>query len=342
MYNILTLLILQNSDLPALTEEETIKILEKIYTGLREKVPNFIQMANGIKQQYAAQGQEISDMQVLQMHVVPVVESQLAEIQKAVANEYNFDDDELEEAVKFYTVEGNGEVEKWSNEIKGLYVRLGGKDEDAKEEEAEEVEVISKSQVVELLKVLAKKMTSFSDIYCKQYIEANGVPSAMHEMQKFQEGLMVTAQKWEELSNVWLFTFIIVHFLFCVYYSAENDMLGEFNISSAVFQATLMEHQADPAIGLVFHKMQVCSYYVIFSGVWQQWCVIMHCRTDWQHADSGKARHWYGEDAVAEGGLDDCTVPPIASLCLEEGGGAVRSCGVRTCPHLSVAVVNGG
>ncbi len=156
-------------------------------------------MVNGIKQQYAAQGQEISDMQVLQMHVLPVVESQLAEIQKAVAEEYNFDEDELEEAVKFYTDEGNEDIIGLSKKIKELYVSLGGKDEDAKEEEEEssfDVTSISKSQVVQMLKNLAERMILFSDLYCTQYIEANGVPSAMHELQKFQEGLMVTAQRW--------------------------------------------------------------------------------------------------------------------------------------------------
>ncbi len=39
--------------------------------------------------------------------------------------------------------------------------------------------------------------------------------------------------------------------------SAETTMLGEYKLASEHFQAVIMQHQADPAILAIFHKMQV-------------------------------------------------------------------------------------
>jgi hypothetical protein len=183
--------------LPAITEEEASEIMKTIMDKIIKLVPKLLQGADGIKQQLAQQGQQMEDKQLMKMFILSHLETNLADFQKEALEKYGVDDDELQEAVDYYIKEGNRSLEEISKRIKLIYNEFGG--ESAEEEEkAPELSANAKSisidHVIALMEDLGEKMKSFANIYCLRFIEANGVPQSQQQLEKFQIGLMETAE----------------------------------------------------------------------------------------------------------------------------------------------------
>lgn len=171
-------------------------IVEKI----NKLIPKFVQGADGIKQQLVQQGQQIDDRQLMTMFILPHVETAFADIQREALEKFDFDDDELQEAVDYYIKEGNKSLLEISNRIKLIYQQFGGDIVDetaaaAAPKRSGSGRKVSMDEVIALMEDLGDKMKTYSDLYCKQFIEQYGIPSTQKQLERFQGGLMETAER---------------------------------------------------------------------------------------------------------------------------------------------------
>jgi hypothetical protein len=196
------------SDLaPALTEEEAREILRAILDRVKLTVPRLIKFGEGIKQQIAMSGQEIDDKQLYKSVLLPHLETGIRDIEQAVLDEKNVDNDEFEEAVNVYCAAGDQELINLANTLKKIYVGFGGE----VEEESAEVDSaepksgklkkssskteMSLEQVVEFLQLLSNAVLENTDEYARQFVAANGPPRDMMSLQNFQLGLMQITER---------------------------------------------------------------------------------------------------------------------------------------------------
>ena len=196
------------SDLaPALTEEEAREILRAILDRVKLTVPRLIKFGEGIKQQIAMSGQEIDDKQLYKSVLLPHLETGIRDIEQAVLDEKNVDNDEFEEAVNVYCAAGDQELINLSSTLKKIYVGFGG---EVEEESAEVDSAEPKSgklkksssktemyleQVVEFLQLLSNAVLENTDEYARQFVAANGPPRDMMSLQNFQLGLMQITER---------------------------------------------------------------------------------------------------------------------------------------------------
>lgn len=196
------------SDLaPAVTEEEAREILRAIVDRVKLTVPRLIKFGEGIKQQIAMSGQEIDDKQLYKSVLLPHLETGIRDIEQAVLDEKNVDNDEFEEAVNVYCAAGDQELINLASTLKKIYVNFGGE----VEEESAEVDSaepksgklkkssskteMSLEQVVEFLQLLSNAVLENTDEYARQFVAANGPPNDMMSLQNFQLGLMQITER---------------------------------------------------------------------------------------------------------------------------------------------------
>jgi len=218
--------------LPAVTEEEALEMMSQIMDKIKVLIPKMLRAADGIKQQLAQQGQEIDDMQLMKTFILPHVKEQFDAIQAGILEQYEYDDDELEEAVQFYILEGNEKLAEISDKIKSIYKEFGGDVEVDAPEASEAAQGLSEDNVVELMQGLSDKMAYNTDIFCSQFIENFGAPTTIQGMEQFQMGLMQIAD------------------------GAEKELLGSHGLSQQDFQAILMQYQSNRKIIEIFTSMQ--------------------------------------------------------------------------------------
>lgn len=187
---------------PAVTEEEAKEILKVILDRVKLSVPRLVKYAEGIKQQVAMSGQEIDDKTLYKSVVLPHFETGVRDIQQAVLQENDVDDDEFEEAVNAYIAAGDKEIVSLAATLKKLYVNFGGEVEEDEEEETSAVATtkgkaktatsneISYEQLLQLLQLLSNAVLETTDDYAGKFVAKNGIPSDIAGLQQFQLGLM--------------------------------------------------------------------------------------------------------------------------------------------------------
>ncbi len=176
---------------PAVTEEEARKMMGKILEQVKVQVPRFLRAAESIKQQIAAQGQEIEDAQLLKAFILPHLESSIREVTQSILDEFDVDEDELEEAVETYVAAGDEELMHLSKQLKIIYKQFGGEtgDDDATSAPSAKASEMSLNDVIVLLEELAQTMMENCDSFCKEFIGKFGTPTSQEMLEKFQTGL---------------------------------------------------------------------------------------------------------------------------------------------------------
>lgn len=178
---------------PAITEEEAAKMMGKVLEQVKLHVPRFLRAADSIKQQIAAQGQEIEDAQILKAFILPHLETSIRDITQNVLDEFDYDEDELEEAVNTYVAAGDEELTAISKSLKAIYKQFGGEVGDDSEEAAGPVSAkagqMGLPEVLTLLEELAQLMVDNCDSFCQEFVGKFGVPADQGTMEKFQVGL---------------------------------------------------------------------------------------------------------------------------------------------------------
>jgi hypothetical protein len=186
------------SDLaPAITEEEAKEMMNSILKKLKLLVPKLLMAAQNIKMQIQQQGHDVDEMTIMKQYLLPHFDSNLKEIQDAVLEEFDVDEDELEEAVNKYIADGDEELASIAKSIRVMYQQFGGdiEIEDVAAPKSAKVESMGAEDVVSLLKELANQMMQYTDDFCGTFIDENGLPSTQQGMEEFQLGLMAVSQK---------------------------------------------------------------------------------------------------------------------------------------------------
>ena len=186
-------------ELPAMEEETATKIMTQILAKVKLLAPRLLGAAQNIKQQIAQSGQEIDDATLMKHYILPHFDSSLKEIQESILDEFDWDEDELEDAIAYYSKE-NEEFRHINKSLRVLYNQFGG-DADIDEAAATDAPPSSGkaakmtiSDIIQLMEELAKQMLQYTDDYCGKFIDENGVPSSQRELETFQIGLMQVSQ----------------------------------------------------------------------------------------------------------------------------------------------------
>lgn len=184
---------------PALSEEEAQEILSEIVDRIKFALPKLVKYAEGIKQQFAMQGQEIDDHQLLKSVVLPNFEKQLHAIQIAVLDEHDACDDEFEEAINEYLDNGDEDITELANTLRTMYEQIGGEIEKPEEKTADGKKVVNRDlnlkDLTSLIDLLTERMLEKTAEFCSTYIEKHGTPTDMKSMERFQIGLLHASEE---------------------------------------------------------------------------------------------------------------------------------------------------
>ena len=205
----------------------------------KTNVPRLKKPADNFKQQIAAQGQEVDDIQLLKALILPHLETGIKEIQEEVLNEYDADDDELEEAVNYYLEQGDEELADITKSLKTIYKQFGGDLPD--EESVGSSKDFELHEVVELFQELVTMIVEHTETMVKKYIKENGVPSTSMQKADFQSELASITD------------------------TAEKVFLAERGLTTTDIQQLLLKHQSEPAIQQTFMSMQFQTQRILQS-----------------------------------------------------------------------------
>jgi len=193
---------------PAVDEAEARKIMSSIVEKLQASIPKLLHAAENIKQQITAQGQQIDDAQLLKMFLLPHLQTTLTEIQTAVLDEFNVDDDELEEAVNEYIEAGDVELIRISKQIHQIFKHFGAEIEEEQPKATHKAPTPSTSKasasastfddlddLIRVLKKISKLTTEKTEDFIETFVSNYGLPTSEQVAMQFQHGLMYISQR---------------------------------------------------------------------------------------------------------------------------------------------------
>jgi hypothetical protein len=202
-----------------------------------------------IKQQIAAQGAQMEDMKIKQLYILPHLDSAFQSSQQEILEERDFEEEELEDAVSYYSNKGHAKLNDITFQIKTLYKEFGGDiDEPIDQTNNDsngnsnlsnscESRELSLEEVVNLLTLLGDRMNELTSPYCEEYTTSKGIPNTPQKMEEFQMGMMSITEQCEE------------------------NLLIENNVNRKDFQNSIMLHQNSMEIATAIYKMQVSIIY---------------------------------------------------------------------------------
>jgi hypothetical protein len=224
---------------PALTEEETVKIMGAILDKVKILSMRMMQAAENIKAQLAQNGQEMDERKLMLTFIHPHFMEQLEQIQSAVLSEYEAEESELEDAVNVY-VNTDAQVREIVDKIKLINYQFGGdRDEEAEESgglssSADVGREVTLDELIEVLNDLTENISEGMDEYITEFKETNGVPDESN-MELFHHGFMRIT---EEL---------------------EKEVLKQRDISTLAFQRAVEKNSQHRALQEAFAQMQITS-----------------------------------------------------------------------------------
>jgi hypothetical protein len=224
---------------PALTEEETVKIMGAILDKVKILSMRMMQAAENIKAQLAQNGQEMDERKLMLTFIHPHFMEQLEQIQSAVLGEYEAEESELEDAVNVY-VNTDAQVREIVDKIKLINYQFGGdRDEEAEESgglssSADAGREVTLDELIEVLNDLTENISEGMDEYITEFKETHGVPDESN-MELFHHGFMRIT---EEL---------------------EKEVLKQRDISTLAFQRAVEKNSQHRALQEAFAQMQITS-----------------------------------------------------------------------------------
>lgn len=232
--------------LPALTEQETFKILVTFLEKLKLQAPQMLNGFNNIKQQIMMHGENIEDRKIMEQYMFPHFKLAYDKANRDVLEEYDVLDEELQDAVETYIRMGNGEIEDVTKQIKLVYREFGGEVTIEGEDEFEDIPGsetrtgdMTLQEVLEIIHLITEKMVDVTKVFISEYVEKHGKPSDNISVAKFNQSLMSAGQ------------------------TAEQSVFKEAGISSAAFQKSIMKFQTSPEVQQLFMRMQSITHTLI-------------------------------------------------------------------------------
>lgn len=229
---------------PAVTEEEARTAMNLILEKLKLTAPKMLRAAENIKQQIAAQGQDIENEQLMKMFILPHFDQAFREIQDSTLDELNIDEDELEEAVDVYTKENDAELIEIVRQIKSVYKQFGGDvvdDEEPESESNQNMKDLSLEELLLLLNKLSSEMKVNTDKYAQKFVEDNGPPSNHKMVEQFHLGLLQLTE------------------------GIEKKIIEGEGLTTKSFQVILMQYQESPAVQQTFMSMQADNQQILMK-----------------------------------------------------------------------------
>lgn len=110
--------------------------MREILSKVKIAVTNLIRQVEGIKQQLAASGQEVSEQELFKHIISPQLEPAYRLAQEAVLTAHGIEEGDLEEAVNTYIASGDKELSSIAESMRSIYKSLGGDPGDDDEQEA--------------------------------------------------------------------------------------------------------------------------------------------------------------------------------------------------------------
>eukprot|EP01039_Chlorochromonas_danica_P011870 gene11870-13397_t len=177
---------------PALTEEETRDMMNSILSKMKMNASKYLQHAQKVQQQFLAQGQQISEEQVMQFLILPQFEEAIKSFQDEICQENDVDDDELEEAFNYYLERNDEELAEISKQMIAIYKGFGGAIADDEVTGSSDAANLSEADFIELLHEVMETIIEDTTIFVRDYVSENGKPGSPMEMQMFHSELMKT------------------------------------------------------------------------------------------------------------------------------------------------------
>lgn len=163
-----------------------------------------VQQIEGLLNQIEQQnpGHQLDREKVIKTLILPHLglpgrfESSLQKAQETVYDEYDVDEFEMEDAVTYYSRNGNKDLKDLQDKLRALYKTFGG-DVAEDEEAADEApgKMLNAQQVVAVLGQLAERMSDLTDGYIEAFKEAHGLPQTPEHITAFQHGMMELSEE---------------------------------------------------------------------------------------------------------------------------------------------------
>ena len=198
------MLLSQSNDLlPAITEDETVAVLNAIAEKSQLLTQKMAQAAQNIKQQIQAQGQDMEDSKIMTNFILPHYVTQYGEIVGHALSQFDVTEEELQDATTQYLKDGVSEQEDSVEKIRSLvkkirmyYRACGGEVHDDEDEEGSEgAQELSLEKIIEFLSVLSQVVLKQMDGYIASFKEKYGVPSDQLTQQAFYQGVMSISEE---------------------------------------------------------------------------------------------------------------------------------------------------
>jgi len=232
---------------PALTEEETLQIMQAICDKVKMIAMRMLQASENIKAQLAQQGQEMDDRKLMKTFIYQHFVDQLEGIQSAVLSEFDAEESELEDAVNTY-VRTEPELREIVEKIKTLHYQFGGdKDEDDEEGDGQglgegneanggaALREIPLDELIEVIEEMTERISDAMDDYISNFKDSYGVPDQSN-IEQFQQGFMQLTEK------------------------VEKKITQEHDIPMTAFQKAIEKNSHQPLLQQAFMKMQLASH----------------------------------------------------------------------------------
>lgn len=236
----------QSDLLPALTEEETIKILVAFLEKLKIKSVNLINAFNNVKQQIMSHGENMEDRKIMEQFIFPHFKGIYDDCSAKTYDEYDVLEEEVEEAVTTYIKMGRGDIEDIAKQIKLIYREYGGDVYIEGEDEFEDIpgsetsnREMTLEQLLSVVDVITIKMQEVTKIFIDDFIEKHGKPTNSTDVMRFNQSLMSLGQE------------------------AEMQVFREQGINNIAFQKTVIKFNTAPELQQRFMIMQTVTHKLI-------------------------------------------------------------------------------
>lgn len=137
-----------------------------------------------IKQQIAQQGAQMEDSKIKQLYILPHLELAFQTSQQEILEERDFEEEELKDAVSYYSNKGQGKLSEIVYQIKVLYKEFGGdvdissyqtSNDKLNASNSGESKELSLEEIVNLLDLLAERVNELTNQYCAAFIKHKGI-----------------------------------------------------------------------------------------------------------------------------------------------------------------------
>lgn len=223
--------------LPALEEEEVASVMQEFLEKTKYTSTQLLKMAEKLKAQIQAQGQDIDDKILYREYILPQFEVKLKEIQDTLYSQYDLNEDEVEEAFNFYAERGNKTLCEVQHIIQAIYREFGGDTGDSSAATGEDSS-LNVDDFCEVLEALVTEIEVLMEAYVSNFVETHGTVTPMLA-EAFNMGIMRVTE------------------------GAEEEIFARFGVSKKAFHDSFGKHSSSSRVMQLVAQIQYMSQEVL-------------------------------------------------------------------------------